>query len=300
MGANMRTVFWKEAAFEIIQTGKMAQGKFAEGHPVLRPFAGILGRNELTKTFMRGFVEARLKQTNQPGNMKQLLDLFDKSYGWFFTTQLELLGVRDEHAEHVVTHIGRAVGLTNAVLLWRKHAELGVTLLPADKCADNHVNLGLLQHLRISEKDQGVRNTLYDVMCQVKAEMNHVRDLMPLYPPEGWPILLEALAPNYYCDFLQRHNFDVTKYWTDDHIYGPGFFWYRYKKLKRWERSHQCGELVAEEAPYKGVGDLWHMVFSKRRKYRNASGDENVECATRLTPKENPTLEDDLKPWTPK
>ena len=279
MGVAMRSMFWKESCHTIINSGKMVSGQFTDGHPILRPFADIFSRHKLTKTFLRGFVDARLINVNQPGNMKQLLDLFDKSYGFFFATQLELLGVRDEHAEHVMLHIGRAVGLLqHCVLLWRKYAEYGVTMLPADICADNKVSLTLLRHKKLAATDRGIRYCIYDVMCQVKAEMSHVEDLMPLFPTAGWPVLYEALLPAYYLKFLQKNDFDVRKWHIEDFMYGPGFMWFAYKKNVQWKLNHRVEDLVTESAPWPGLGMIW--------KARKSTYDERaVECGASVAKK---------------
>lgn len=250
MGVGMRSMFWKESLGGIINTGKMPTGQFVDGHPILRPFADIFQRRKLTKTFLRGFVDSRLKVVNQPGNMKQLLDMYDKGYGFFYASLLEVLGVQDEHAEHIVTHIGRAVALTqHCVLLWRKYAKYNITMLPSELCADNQVNLSLLRNLHLASEDKCVRRCLYEVMCQVKAEMEHVRELMPLCPPAAWPLLLEAMFPNYYLGFLMKYNFDVRKFYTEEQIYSAGFLWYSWKKTQRWNQAHSLEDLVAEAAP---------------------------------------------------
>ncbi|WP_163464600.1 hypothetical protein [Escherichia coli] len=44
----------------------------------------------MTKAFVRGFSEARLRVIQQPGNVKQLFDHFDRYYGYFFNSLLEL------------------------------------------------------------------------------------------------------------------------------------------------------------------------------------------------------------------
>eukprot|EP00743_Colponemidia_sp_Colp-15_P022217 GILK01030022.1.p1 GENE.GILK01030022.1~~GILK01030022.1.p1 ORF type:complete len:107 (-),score=5.73 GILK01030022.1:15-314(-) len=99
----------------------MPSGQFVDSHPVLRQFSHATHRHKLTKTFLRGMVDAKLKVVHQPGNMKQLFEIFDKSYGYFYNSLLEMMGIKDDAAEHVMLHIGRAVGLTqHSVMFWKK------------------------------------------------------------------------------------------------------------------------------------------------------------------------------------
>lgn len=69
-------------------------------------------------------------------------------------------------------HIGRALGLTlHTVMLWKKYARIGFTMLPADLCADHRVNMALLRNIPLASLDLGVRELLHEVMCIVKNEM---------------------------------------------------------------------------------------------------------------------------------
>ena len=247
---GMRGLFWKESCNAIIDAGRMTRGQFVDSHPVLRPFGECLERRSITKPFSRGFVESRLKVMQQPANMKQLFDHFDRFHGHFLCMQLELLGVKSEVAEHIMIHLGRAIGITqHCVMLWRDYARLGQTMLPADLCASNHVNLSLLRNLRLASQDTCVRHVLFEVMNHVRSEMKHVRDLAALYPTAAWPILVEAFYPNYFLTFLEHFEFDVTKRYADQHQYTYGFWWFMNKQLLRWTRTKDVNVLVEQECP---------------------------------------------------
>ena len=268
-GAGMKMMFWKDATHQIIEQRDLPSGQFVDSHPVLRPFAYTVKRHNLTKAFMRGFVDAKLKVVHQPGNIKQLFEIFDKSYGYFYNTMLEILGIKDDGAEHALTHIGRAIGLTqHCVMFWKKYARLGFTMLPADICADNHVNLGLLKNLHLAEKDRYVRRALYDVMSIVKTEMLHAQDIISTCPVEAWPLLMDAFYPNYYLGFLQKHNFNVSKYWADDNIENAGFSWYKWKKVAQWEKHKDTSLLISELAPLPYTS---FSLFHKESKYKRSS-----------------------------
>lgn len=52
----------------------------------------------MTKAFIRGFTDARLRVLQQPGNVKQLFEYYDKFYGYFFNSLLQVVGIKDEGA----------------------------------------------------------------------------------------------------------------------------------------------------------------------------------------------------------
>ncbi|KEG12865.1 hypothetical protein DQ04_01371120 [Trypanosoma grayi] len=270
-GAGMKILFWKEAVSQIMEKRQMAAGQFTDSHPVLRPFAAAVEQNpHMTKAFVRGFTDARLRVVQQPGNVKQLFDHFDRYYGYFFNSLLEVTHVKDENAEHMMQHIGRAIGLTqHCVMFWKKYARIGFTMLPADLCADNHVNIALLKSISLASRDRAVRKLLYDVMCIVKTEMLHAQQLAPHCPPTAWPIAMECTYANYYLGFLQRCDFNVSAMFADHNIENAGFAWYRVKKRWEWEKHQSIERLVAEEAPLPLIGT---SLFHRGSSYKMASG----------------------------
>nr|CCC95567.1 unnamed protein product [Trypanosoma congolense IL3000] len=270
-GAGMKLLFWKESVNQIMEKMSMPAGQFTDSHPVLRPFAAAVEQNpQMTKAFVRGFTEARLRVMQQPGNVKQLFDHFDRFYGYFFNSLLEIAHVKDENAEHMMQHIGRAIGITqHCVMFWKKYARIGFTMLPSDLCADNHVNLALLRNISLASRDRAVRRLLYDVMCIAKTEMLHAQQLAPHCSPTAWPIVMECTYANYYLGFLQRRDFNVSAMFADHNIENAGFVWYRVKKRWEWNRCQSIERLVAEEAPLPIIGML---LPSHASKYKVASG----------------------------
>ena len=265
-GANLRLTFWKESCLEVVEKRDMPRGQFVDSHPVLRPFADVVRRHKPTKMFLRGCIDQRVKIIPQPANIQQLFDYYDRFYGYCFVTLLEILGVRqNDIAEHLAMHMGRAHGLVqHGILLWREYARKGMTLLPADICADNHVNLALLKNIPLAERDRCVRKVLFTVAGHAKAEMDHVRALVAGCPNAAWPVLLESFFSNYYLRFLEAHDFNVGAWFSDQMQYSPGFYWYGTKKMFHWSRKQDLALLVSEEAPNPLL--FWKPVVTYKEK----------------------------------
>lgn len=269
-GAGMKLLFWKEAIRGILQSGSTSGTNFTDSHPVLQPFSRVVSRHpKLTKAFVRGFTDARLRTLQQPANMQQLFDHFDKFYGYFYNSLLEVTQLQDEAAEHALLHIGRATGLTqHCVMFWKKYAALGVTLLPADMCADHCVHLGLLKRLSLASRDRAVRRLLCDVMGVAKTEMLHAEKLAKDINPKTWPILMECLYPNYYLHFLQKRDFNVSAMFADYNIENMGFVWFRIKKRLEWQRERSIAKLLSDAAP---VPILNRPIFCRGSAYKMAT-----------------------------
>lgn len=269
-GAGMKLLFWKEAIRGILQSGTTSGASFTDSHPVLQPFARVVARHpKLTKAFVRGFTDARLRTLQQPANMQQLFDHFDKFYGYFYNSLLEVTQLQDEAAEHALLHIGRANGLTqHCVMFWKKYATLGVTLLPADMCADHCVHLGLLKRLSLASRDRAVRRLLCDVMGVAKTEMLHAEKLAKDIHPKTWPILMECFYPNYYLQFLQKRDFNVSAMFADYNIDNMGFIWFRIKKRLEWQREQSVVKLLSDSAPVPIVN---RPIFYRGSQYKMAT-----------------------------
>ncbi|RNE99246.1 putative phytoene synthase [Trypanosoma rangeli] len=184
-GAGMKLLFWKESVNQIMGRRQIAVGQFTDSHPVLRPFAAVVEQSpQITRAFVRGFTDAQLRVLQQPGNVKQLFDHFDRYYGYFVNALLEVTHVKDEGAADVLQHMLRAIGLTqHCVMFWKKYANIGLMMLPTDLCADNHVNIALLKNILLAARDRAVWRLLYDVMCIAKTEMLHTQHLAPVCTP---------------------------------------------------------------------------------------------------------------------
>lgn len=250
VGSRIKTMYYKEAFEKIIKAGRMPLGEFTDGNPTLRTFADVLRRRPFTRSFLHNFVEARLQLLLQPGNMEQVLALFDRMYGDFLSTQLELFSALTPSSRQLLQHVGRASGvIQHCALLWKKYAAKNMSMLPANVCADNQVNLQLLRNLTLASRDKCVRRTLYDVLCYAQTEMDEARKLVEGFPMKAWPLLSEALLPNYYLHFLMKHSFDVSARSAEDHVFSPGFYWFCFKKMHMWRKHQDLRELLAVDAP---------------------------------------------------
>jgi hypothetical protein len=250
-GTALRMMFWKDAIQEILEKGSMVRGQFVDGHPVLRPFAHTFQTTPgMTKTFIRNWTDARLRVMAQPANTKVLCEHFDKSYGCFYNSLLEVIGVKSDDAQHMMMHLGRAYGITmHCVMFWKKYAALNVTMLPADICADRYISMSLLRKTALANQDKALRSALEELMSIVKTEMIHAHDLHDKVPIQAYPVVWECIYPNYHLGFLQRFDFDINAMYGDHNLENPFYHWYAYKKIHQWRRKQSLGELLSEHAP---------------------------------------------------
>eukprot|EP00658_Telonema_sp_P-2_P059493 TRINITY_DN48454_c0_g1_i1.p1 TRINITY_DN48454_c0_g1~~TRINITY_DN48454_c0_g1_i1.p1 ORF type:complete len:155 (-),score=29.32 TRINITY_DN48454_c0_g1_i1:29-493(-) len=129
-------------------------------------------------------------------------------------------------------------------------------------------NRGRRKKRQRAEKDRYVRRESDDIMSIVKTEMLHAQDIISTCPVEAWPLLMDAFYPNYYLGFLQKHNFNVSKFWADDNIENAGFSWYKWKKVVQWEKHKDTSLLISELAPIPYTN---FSMFQSESKYKRSS-----------------------------
>jgi hypothetical protein len=79
--------------------------------------------------------------------------------------------------------------------------------------------------------------------------MLHVKELASGCDPKAWPIVMEAIYPNFFIGFLTRWNMDVSALLADENYQNPFLYWYGWKKMVEWRRYQSLERLVSEFAP---------------------------------------------------
>lgn len=119
----------------------------AVDHPVLTALQSVLEQHRLTRYRLQKIVSAREEvsgQGSQPPTLGALLSQCDASHGQLLQLELEAAGDRSEASALASRHLGRALGLVEALRETPRLAAKGRTWLPADITKQLDVSLSSL------------------------------------------------------------------------------------------------------------------------------------------------------------
>jgi NADH dehydrogenase [ubiquinone] 1 alpha subcomplex assembly factor 6 len=115
---------------------------------------------------------------------------------------LEAVDVRNTHADHCASHIGKAAGIVTAIRGLPFHLQRGLCYLPAATLADHQLTVDDVHRFASSAgsptPDAALRTRVQDavfaVAKQARAHLDHVHELAATVPAEAAPALLAAVS----------------------------------------------------------------------------------------------------------
>ncbi|KAB1257974.1 NADH dehydrogenase complex I; assembly factor 6 [Camelus dromedarius] len=181
----MRIQFWKKTVDDIYCDNPPHQ-------PVAIELWKAVRRHNLTKRWLMKIIDEREK------------NLDDKPYRNI--QELEDYGIKDLHADHAASHIGKAQGIVTCLRATPYHGSRRRVFLPMDVCVLHGVSQE--DFLRKSQ-DKNVRDVVYDVASQAHLHLKHARSFHKSVPVKAFPAFLQTVALEDYLKKIQKVDFDI-------------------------------------------------------------------------------------------
>lgn len=83
-------------------------------------------------------------------------------------------GVKDVHADHAASHIGKAQGIVTCLRATPYHSSRRQVFLPMDVCVQHGVSQ---EDFLRRNQDKNVRDVVYDIASQAHLHLKHVSSL---------------------------------------------------------------------------------------------------------------------------
>ncbi|XP_061633359.1 NADH dehydrogenase (ubiquinone) complex I, assembly factor 6 isoform X5 [Phyllopteryx taeniolatus] len=189
----MRMQFWKTAIEDIYRD-----------KPPNQPVSGELWRavkkHNLTKRWLTRIIAEREKDLDDRGyrNLQELESYAENAQSPLLYLLLESLGVKDVHADHAASHVGKAHGIVTCLRATPHHSGRRRVYLPLDICMLHGVSQE--DFIRRS-REQDVRDVVYDIASQAHVHLQNARSFGPRVPAAAMPAFLHTVVLE---DFLQR------------------------------------------------------------------------------------------------
>ncbi|KAM3614961.1 uncharacterized protein V6R79_021530 [Siganus canaliculatus] len=197
----MRMQFWKTAIEDIYRDD-----------PPNQPVSGELWRavrkHGLTKRWLLRIITEREKDLEDRAyrNLQELESYSENTQSSLIYLLLECLGVKDVHADHAASHIGKAQGIVTCLRATPHHSSRRKVYLPMDVCMLH----GASQEDFIrGSRDQNVRDVVYDIASQAHVHLQHARSFSSSVPAASCPAFLQTVVLEDYLQRVRRADFDV-------------------------------------------------------------------------------------------
>ncbi|NXG90759.1 NDUF6 factor, partial [Stercorarius parasiticus] len=125
----MRMQFWRDAVEDIYCDNPPHQ-------PVATELWRAVKRHNLTKMWFMKIIDEREKNLDDRAyrNIQELETYAENTQSALLYLTLEMLGVRDIHADHAASHIGKAQGIVTCLRATPYHSTRQKVFLPMDVC----------------------------------------------------------------------------------------------------------------------------------------------------------------------
>lgn len=140
--ANMgrvRMAFWRDmiAAAYASKGDGVGERRELTSHPLFAPLAATVHQHKHTRRWFDRLVDARERDLDgaAPATLGDVEGYGEATQSSLLYLCLEALGVRDVHADHAASHIGKAMGIATLLRALPVHARLGQQYLPTELLA---------------------------------------------------------------------------------------------------------------------------------------------------------------------
>ncbi|XP_074754791.1 NADH dehydrogenase (ubiquinone) complex I, assembly factor 6 isoform X2 [Athene noctua] len=162
----MRMQFWREAVEDIYCDNPPHQ-------PVATELWRAVKRHNLTKMWFMKIIDEREKNLDDRAyrNIQELETYAENTQSALLYLILETLGVRDIHADHAASHIGKAQGIVTCLRATPYHSARQKVFLPMDICMLHGVSQ---EDFIRGKQEKNVRDVIYDIASQAHIHLEHV------------------------------------------------------------------------------------------------------------------------------
>ncbi|XP_070822560.1 NADH dehydrogenase (ubiquinone) complex I, assembly factor 6 isoform X1 [Chaetodon trifascialis] len=197
----MRMQFWKTAIEEIYRDDPPNQPVSAELWKAVR-------KHDLTKRWLLRIITEREKDLDDKAyrNLQELEAYSENTQSSLLYLLLQCLGLKDVHADHAASHIGKAQGIVTCLRATPYHSSRRKVYLPMDVCMLHGVSQ---EDFIRGSREQSVRDVVYDIASQAHVHLQHARSFSSSVPAAATPAFLQTVVLEDYLQRVRRADFDV-------------------------------------------------------------------------------------------
>ncbi|XP_055489679.1 NADH dehydrogenase (ubiquinone) complex I, assembly factor 6 isoform X2 [Leucoraja erinacea] len=197
----MRMQFWRQLIEDVYNDNPPHQ-------PIALELWKAIRKHKLTKRWFLRIIDEREKNLNEKAykNIQELEASAENTQSSFIYLLLEVLGVRDIHADHAASHIGKAQGIVTCLRAAPHHSMRRKVYLPLDICLLH----GASQEDFIrGNRGKHVRDVVFDVASQAHVHLEHARSFCKNVPLRACPAFIQTVILDDYLNKIRKVDFDL-------------------------------------------------------------------------------------------
>nr|XP_018900493.1 PREDICTED: NADH dehydrogenase (ubiquinone) complex I, assembly factor 6 [Bemisia tabaci] len=219
--ALMRLKFWEDALDKIFLDAPPQQ-------PVTIELAKAVKKG-INKRTLKRLISSRaenLKLSLFP-NLASMEDYAENTVSPVLYALLEASGIKNVHADHAASHIGKAQGIFNLIRGLPFNIQSGQLYLPQDILVKNKV---VQENILRGKSNKPLQDAIFEIASRAKQHLDKARNLTSSVPKEAYPIFLPAFTVESNLENLRLVDFDVysPKFQKKDGLLPLKLYWKKF------------------------------------------------------------------------
>ncbi|XP_060526222.1 NADH dehydrogenase (ubiquinone) complex I, assembly factor 6 isoform X2 [Cylas formicarius] len=200
----MRLKFWEETLNKCF----LMDLKQVPKHPVAIELYKALTKAKLSKRYFNNLISSRREFMRLNGfkDMQHMESYSEQSVSNAYYLILEGAGLKNLHADHAASHLGKAQGIAQQIRSIPHSKRLNFLPIPQDLLLRNKISQEQIIRGRNSEH---LRECVYEIASRAHQHLTKARNLLETVPLEARPSLLPAVPVGIYLNRLQKVNYNV-------------------------------------------------------------------------------------------
>ncbi|XP_055685351.1 NADH dehydrogenase (ubiquinone) complex I, assembly factor 6 homolog [Lutzomyia longipalpis] len=202
---EMRLKFWEDAVDKVFN----AKDVPIPEHPVVQELKNTSRECSLSKMYFHRLIKSRKRLGNVSFlTVKELEDYAEQTNSSVYYLMLEAAGVKNIHADHAASHLGKAQGITNIIRSLPHQRRNAIIPIPQEILLRHGVSQERV--FRDRADDKGVENCVFDIATVAHQHLAKARSLRDKIPRNCLPIFLPGATLDRYLERLRRAHFHPT------------------------------------------------------------------------------------------
>ncbi|XP_055622034.1 NADH dehydrogenase (ubiquinone) complex I, assembly factor 6 homolog [Toxorhynchites rutilus septentrionalis] len=201
---QMRLKFWEDTLDKLYKNDSQAIPE----QPVVQEVKQVIDSQKLSKRYFQRLISSRRNANLRFVTTKELEEYAENTVSSVMYLLLEAHGVKNVHADHAASHLGKAQGIVNLLRSIPRQERRSAVPVPQEVLMQHGVSQ---EHvLRNRKDDKGVEEVIFQLAGLANQHLEKARNLWGSVPKRAKPVFLPGVATGRFLERLRRVNFHLT------------------------------------------------------------------------------------------